>query len=141
MKRKLLAPGFGLILLLCALPTWAEIVVVVSEDNSIDTMSRVELADLYLGRRNQFPDGEPAVPLDQRESSQAYPEFYAAYVGQTPAQIRSHWSRLIFTGRGQPPRSVENGQAMADAVADNPLAIGYLDSELVDDRLRVVQIE
>lgn len=141
MKSKLLAIGLGLVLFTWTVPAWAEIVVVVSAENSTEQMSRSVLTDLFLGRRHQFPDGEPVVPIDQRQGSQAYPEFYAEYLGQTPAQIRAHWSRLIFTGRGQPPRSVPDGQAMADAVADNPRAIGYLHPDLVDDRLRVVQIE
>lgn len=122
-------------------PAWAEVVVVVAEENTTEAITQAELADIYLGRRNQFPNGEPAVPIDQREGAQAYPEFYEKYLGQSPAQIRSHWSKLIFTGRGQPPRSVENGQAMADAVAGNPRAIGYLEPDLVDSRLRVVQVE
>lgn len=120
---------------------FAEIVVVVSKDNAVETISHAELADLYLGRRSQFPDGSPAVPIDQRESAAAYPRFYADYLDQTPAQVRSHWSRLIFTGRGQPPRSVPNGQAMADAVADDPRAVGYINADRVDSRLRVVRIE
>jgi len=141
MKRSLLAIGFAVALASWFSPAWAEVVVVVSTKNTNESMFRAELADLFLGRRYQFPDGEPAIPINQRERSQAYPEFHAKYLGLTPAQVRAHWSRLIFTGRGHPPRWVSNGQAMADAVADDPRAIGYLDSDLVDDRLRVIQID
>lgn len=141
MKGKFLAMSLGLALTCGLAPAWAEIVVVVSAENANESLSRSDLADLYLGRRNRFPDGEPAVPIDQRKGSEAYPEFYARYLDRTPAQIRSHWSKLIFTGRGQPPRSVPDGPAMADAVADDPQAVGYLESEWVDDRLRVVEIE
>ncbi len=141
MKRRLPALACLLALGLCSTLAWAEIVVVVSQDSPIETISRSELADIYLGRRSQFADGSPAVPVDQGENSAAYPRFYAAYLDQTPAQIRSHWSRLIFTGRGQPPRSVPNGQAMAETIADDPRALGYMDASQVDSRLRVVQVE
>lgn len=141
MKKELLALASVLALSLCPTLAWGEIVVVVSQDNAVEAISRSDLADIYLGRRSQFPDGSPAVPIDQRESSAAYPRFYADYLDQTPTQVRSHWSRLIFTGRGQPPRSVPDGQAMADAVADDPRAVGYMDAERVDNRLRVVRIE
>jgi ABC-type phosphate transport system substrate-binding protein len=119
----------------------AEVVVVVSADSTVDSLSRAELTDIYLGRLNRFPDGSTAVPIDQSERSSAHDEFYSKYLGRTPAQIKAHWSRLIFTGRGQPPRSVRNGDAVLDAIADNPNAIGYVDSQLVDDRLRVVRVE
>lgn len=119
----------------------AEVVVVVSAQNPIRILSRAELMDIYLGRRNRFPNGDPVVPIDQREGSSVHDEFYNRFLGQSPAQIRAHWSRLIFTGRGQPPRTVSNGDAMADSVAENLHAIGYVDLDLVDDRLRVVPIE
>lgn len=137
-----------LALLACVLPmlcfahsSWAELVVVVSSDNPNSELSRTELSDIFLGRRNRFPNGDPVVPLNQRESSDAYRTFYAQYLNLTPAQVRSHWSRLIFTGRGQPPSSVASTSDLADRIADDPRGIGYLDIEQVDDRLQVVTIE
>ncbi len=119
----------------------AEVVVVVSAQQPIRTLSRTELTDIYLGRMNRLANGDPVVPIDQRESTSAHKEFYSRYLRQSPAQIKAHWSRLIFTGRGQPPQTVPNGSAMADLVAKAPHAIGYLDPSLVDERLRVVSIE
>lgn len=120
---------------------FADAVVVVSAQNPIQMLTRAELADIYLGRRNRLPNGEPVVPIDQREGSPAHGAFYSKYLRQSPAQIKAHWSKLIFTGRGQPPRAVSNGDAMAEIVAENPHAIGYIDLGLVDERLRVVPIE
>lgn len=120
---------------------WAELVVVVSSENSTTELSRAELSGIFLGRRSRFPNGDSAVPLNQRANSDAYTLFYMQYLNMTRAQVRSHWSRLIFTGRGQPPRTVPNGSTMADAIADDARGIGYLDIELVDERLRVVRIE
>lgn len=118
-----------------------DVVVVVANDSPVSSLSRHQLTDIYLGRVTQLPDGGRVTPIDQVERSPAHGAFYAEYLGQTPAQIRAHWSRLIFTGRGQPPRAVRNGQSVAEAVADNPSAIGYLDVNMVDERLRVVRIE
>lgn len=131
----------ALALNLAASAVCAQVVVVVSAENSVDSLTDSQLADIYLGRSSRFPNGGPAVPIDQSEKAANYAEFYLNYLGRTPAQIRAHWSKLIFTGRGQPPQSVKNDSEMADVVANNPDAIGYLDSELVDDRLQVVTIE
>lgn len=81
------------------------------------------------------------VPIDQRENSPAHKEFYSEYLNQSAAQIKAHWSKLIFTGRGQPPRTVAGDKAAADFVAGNPNAVGYVDADVVDDRLRVVAVE
>jgi ABC-type phosphate transport system substrate-binding protein len=124
----------------------AEVVVVVSAENPVESLSRAELADIYLGRMTRFPNGESVVPVDQRETSPTHHEFYSRYLGRTPAQIKAHWSKLIFSGRGQPPRTVAGDKAVAEFVAGNHHAIGYLavdylSAGLVDKRLRVVPIE
>lgn len=133
--------AYGVLLSLLTSTATGEVVVVVSTQNPIQTLSRSELTDIYLGRRNQFPNGTPAAPIDHREGSPIHNEFYAEYLNQTPAQIKTHWSKLIFTGRGQPPRTVSDGDAMVEIVADNPHAIGYIHPERVNDQLRVVKIE
>ncbi|MFQ3789929.1 phosphate ABC transporter substrate-binding protein [Halomonas sp. A29] len=134
---------FGCSLLLCLTTSLAlaDVVVVTSAQGPAITLTRGELADIYLGRNSRFPGGQPAMPVDQRENSPAYVAFYRDYLGQTPTQIKMHWSRLIFTGRGQPPRSLADHQAMADFVAGQATAIGYVDEAYIDERLRVVTID
>lgn len=141
LPRAIATTGFALMLNLIAVAAHAEVVVVVSSQNPVETLSRTELTDIYLGRAQRWPNGEPVVPIDQNERVPAYEEFYRQYLERSPAQVKAHWSKLIFTGRGRPPRNVENGEAMAELIADNPNAIGYIDSELVNDRLQMVRIE
>lgn len=141
MRRQLSTMACALLLGLWSALAVAEIVVVVSRESPIDTLEPGQLRDIYLGRTNSLADGTPIVPIDQAESTAAYAAFCRDYLGQSKARIKAHWSKRIFTGRGQPPRSVADGEAMARVVADNPSAIGYLDRELIDDRLRVVRVE
>ncbi len=119
----------------------AEVVVVVSSNNPIETLSRDQITDIYLGRMNRFPNGNPVKPIDLRESSPLRREFYRKYLGRSQSQIKAHWSRLIFTGRGQPPPTVSSGEAMAELVAENPDAIGYLSTDFLNKGLRVVSID
>lgn len=119
----------------------AEVVVVVSSQNPIETLSRAQITDIYLGRMNRFPNGKPVKPIDLSESSPLRSEFYSRYLGRSPSQIKAHWSRLIFTGRGQPPPTVASSAVMAELVAENPEAIGYLYLDFLNERLRVVSID
>lgn len=129
--------------LCCTLVTLAqaEVVVAVSEQSSIKTLSRLQLTDIYLGRLTQLPSGYAVTPLDQAEPSGSHHQFYQHYLGRTAAEIRAHWSRLIFTGRGQPPKAVAGDAAMADALIDNPSAVGYLNTEALREGLRVIDID
>ena len=48
-----------------------------------------------------------------------------------------YWSKLIFTGKGQPPRSAKPGRSQK-LVANNPNTIAYIDKGSVDSSVKVV---
>jgi len=133
----------GLLLSLLANAALADVVVVVSSESSVESLSRALLTDIYMGRTTTLPGGSTITPIDQSERSAAHEAFYQAYLGRSAAQVKAHWSRLIFTGRGQPPRSVSNSEAVAEIVSQNPNTVGYIDRSQVSvgDRLRIVNIE
>ncbi len=116
----------------------ADVVAVVSARSPITTLSRNQLLDIFLGRTNRYPNGTPALPIDQAEGSPLRDEFYSKLAGQTAAQIKAYWSKIIFTGRGQPPPTVANDEETKKRIRDNPAAIGYIDRAMVDDSVRIV---
>lgn len=119
----------------------ADVVPVVSARSSVDHVGKKDLADIFLGRTAQLPDGEQVVPIDQDEGSAARDEFYATFVGKTSAQLRAHWSKIIFTGRGKPPLAVANGIEARKLIAGKPHAIAYLDKSQVDSSVKVVRVD
>lgn len=118
-----------------------EIVIVVSAENPVREISRLHLADIYLGRTSRFPNDRPAVPIDQAPDSPDRERFYQTFLGRSQAEVKAHWSKIIFTGRGRPPRDVPTGADVKRAVAGDPKAIGYLERRLVDESVRVVRVE
>jgi ABC-type phosphate transport system substrate-binding protein len=133
-ERTLLA----LALLLGSTVTRADVVAVVSAKSPITALSKSQVTDIFLGRVSSFPDGVQAVPIDQAEGSITRVEFYAKVVGKTAAQIKAYWSKIIFTGRGQPPPTVSSSAEVKERLVENPAAIGYIDASMVDDSVRVV---
>lgn len=117
------------------------VVVVVSASSEVSEVSRLHLADLYLGRTARFENGDPAEPIDLAPGTATRGSFYGQYLGRTPAEIKAHWSKIIFTGRGRPPPDVPTDAAMVRLVAGNPHAIGYVEHHLVDSSVRVVRVE
>lgn len=121
-------------------PVADTVVVVVSSESPLEEISRLHLSDLYLGRTSRFPDGQPAETVDQEPGSRVRRAFYETYLGRSQSEIKAHWSKAVFTGRGRPPPDVEDGQAMKETLAGNPRAIGYIDRSLVDGSVRVVRV-
>jgi len=116
----------------------ADVVAVVSAKSPIAALDKSQVADIFLGKASRFPNGLQAVPIDQAEGSAVRDEFYGKVVGKTAAQIKAYWSKIIFTGRGQPPPSVSNSIEMKKRISENPAAIGYIDRSMVDDSVKVV---
>ncbi len=130
--------GIGFALSLCGAVVKADVVAVVSAKSLITTLSMSQVADIFSGRVIRLPNGVNAFPVDQAEGSAVRDEFYSKVVGKTPAQIKAYWSKIIFTGRGQPPPIVSNSAELKKRISENPAAIGYIDRALVDESVRVV---
>jgi len=119
----------------------ADVVPVVSVKSTIAHLSKKELTDIFLGRTAQLSGGEPVVPIDQDEGVAARDEFYTTFIGKTAAQLRAHWSKIIFTGRGKPPLAVPSGAEARKVVAANPHAIAYIDRSQLDASVKAVRVD
>lgn len=119
----------------------AEVVPVVSARSPVTALNAAQLVDIFLGKESRFPNGEPAVPIDLYEGSEARDEFYSRYTGRSHAELKSYWSKLIFTGRAQPPRQAGSVEKLRKALSENPHAIGYMQRHEVDSQLRIVEIK
>jgi ABC-type phosphate transport system substrate-binding protein len=115
-----------------------DVVVIVSSKSAVTTLTRAQAADLFLGKVSRLPGGGKAVPLDQPEGSPVRDSFYVEFAGKTAAQVKAHWSKIIFTGRGQPPAQVNDGPAALRRVAEDPNTIAYIERSLADDTVRIV---
>jgi len=116
----------------------ADVVVVVSSKCALSTLSKDQVMDIFLGKTTRFPDGAPAIPIDQTEGSRVRDEFYAIFANKSPAQVKAHWTKIIFTGRGQPPKSVLNSVEVRKLIAANPQAISYIERSAVDSTVKVL---
>ena len=117
-----------------------DVVAVVSARSPIVSLSASQVADIFLGKASRFPDGSLAVPIDLNEDSPAREKFYAQLTGKSPAQMKAHWSKIIFTGRGQPPRQVANNAEAKKTISENPNAIGYIDASQLDSSVKVLAL-
>ncbi|WVV49116.1 phosphate ABC transporter substrate-binding protein [Pseudomonas sp. NA13] len=106
-----------------------------------ETLARNQVADIFLGKTSRFPDGGQATPIDLTEDSLTRDEFYTTFTGKSASQLKAHWSKIIFTGRGQPPQAVSSSAELKKRVAGNPGTIGYIDAREVDGSVRVLPLD
>ena len=126
----------GLLVLLSARPEvrTEEFRVVVHRSNPMTSISRAELSAIYMKRRRSWRDGREIVPVDQPTASPVRERFSRAVHGKNVAYVTRYWQRLIFSGRGIPPRQLQNDVAVLEFVKNSRDAIGYTarDASFVD---------
>lgn len=115
-----------------------ELVVIVNPTNQTTELSHRQLVNLYMGRTQNYPDGTLALPVDQAPDSAARQAFYERLVGKSVAEVNAYWAKLLFTGRASPPRSLTDSETVLRVVRENRDAIGYIESEYLDDTVKVV---
>ncbi|HEU4846441.1 MAG TPA: hypothetical protein VFT05_19395 [Burkholderiaceae bacterium] len=115
-----------------ALPASAETVVIVSQKNPATRMFSEQAAQFFLGKSAMF------TPIDQAEGSPIRAEFYHKVADKDPAQVKAIWSKLVFTGKGTPPKEYNSDAEVRKAVAADPKAIGYISKAAVDDTVKVI---
>lgn len=113
----------------CA-PAWAQVAVVMGA--SAAPLTKDQVANLYLGRSFDLK------PLDLPEASPLREQFYKKATDRDLSQVKATWSRIVFSGKGQPPKELPDAAAVKKAVAADPKAVGYIDKGSVDGSVKVV---
>jgi len=115
-----------------------ELVVIVSARNPVSALGKDQVADIFLGQIAHFPGGTEAIALDQNIGSPERDEFYSKVASKTRPLLKAYWTKMIFTGRGQPPKEVANSATIRKMVAENPALIGYIDKSALDSSVKAV---
>jgi ABC-type phosphate transport system substrate-binding protein len=130
--------SFVLLLLLTACAEAAELVVIVNPGSGVDRLTKAEVVNIFMGRYKKFASGVSALPVDLAGEQNEKERFYSSLVGMQLAEINSYWARVMFSGRGTPPRQMDTAAEVIEVVSNNKGAIGYIDRTRLDARVRVV---
>jgi len=107
-------------------------VVVVGAKSPAGTLSKEQVADAFMGKMSGME------PIDQAEGNPIREEFYPKAVGKTASQVKSYWSKLFFSGKGNIPKEYPSSAEVKKALAVDPKAIGYIEKSAVDAGIKVV---
>ena len=137
--KKYIATTFSLILALGlpGLVKGSDLVIITATDN-VEELQLEDIARIYLGKVNRYPSGAEVVPLDLDPSDPSYARFARLVLKKTPAQLKAYWAKRIFTGKGKPPRSLQNREELRALVASHKRYLSYIDSGQADNSVRWV---
>ncbi len=134
MKRPLLCIAVAFF----SVNAYAGVDVVIHPSNTNDINANV-IKKLFIGKSKSFADGTKAIPLTQTANAPITGEFNERVLNKSATQLRAHWSKLVFTGKGTPPKEAANDAEVLALVASNPNIIGFVTSGSADGSVKVVQ--
>jgi len=65
-------------------------------------------------------------------------KFYKQISGKSKSQLRSYWTRLIFTGKARPPKQVNNMQELLKEMKKSEVIVTYLPKNKVTKQMKIV---
>lgn len=133
MKKFLAIAG----LLTTSINLHAEVAVIVHPSNS-STLDQNQIKRIFVGKMKSFPVGGEIIPIKQKSNVTPSDEFNTKVLKKSASQLKAYWSKLIFTGKGVPPREVSNDEEVIKLISANPNTIGYIDAAKVDSTVKVI---
>jgi ABC-type phosphate transport system substrate-binding protein len=131
--RKILKTTAVISALMMSTIAQANVAVIVHLDNNAN-ITQKDAQRIYLGKSKKFPDGLEALPVNLPKGSQTVDSFNGDFLGRNTSQVTAYWSKLVFTGKGTPPRELDSVADMIQLVSTNRNAIGYVnEKDLVGD--------
>lgn len=115
---------------------WADPAVIVNPKMTA-RITTSDVRNIFLGNTQSFPDGSIAIPVALK-NGKVRADFFAQTLGKTETQYKAIWSRLMFTGTGQPPRELDTEDEIKKLISLNPNIIGFIDTTKLDQSVREV---
>ena len=124
--------------LLFSTTSLADVAVIVNSANSA-AIAEDDVSRIFLGKIKTFSSGETITIVNLQFDDATRNEFEEKVLNKNPSQVKAYWSKLMFSGKGKPPKELENDKATLAFVAANPGAIGYVSAGSVDGSVKVVK--
>lgn len=111
-------------------PANEELVFIVHADNPTKQISADELADYFLKKRGQWPNGTPVRFIDRKAGTAERKQFLDSFVGKSPRDIELYWiGQKLYSGDSAPIQVGSDAMTIS-VVSSFKGAIGYVRGDL-----------
>lgn len=115
----------------------AEVEVIVHPSNGA-ALDQDSIQRIFLGKTRAFPGGGEAVAISAKEGSPEEAEFTEKVLSKSPKQLKAYWAKMVFTGKGTPPRQIDSAAEMVKLISANPNLIGFIPAGTGGSGVKVV---
>ncbi|WP_326498681.1 substrate-binding domain-containing protein [Methylomicrobium sp. Wu6] len=114
---------------------------VVNSANPQRNISQPGLNAIFNMRLRHWSDDSPITVYVLQDEDPLHKKFCKQKLHVFPHQLRKGWNRLVFSGTGQAPVSIETEEDMVKRISETPGAIGYLNGKDLTADVKILDIE
>ena len=126
--------GFGSI-------AFGQTVMIVNTDNSVSSITKSQVTNIFLGSSSKWNNGLKAMPVDQAKTTKAGQDFLAKIVGMSESEYKNLWVEKMLSGEAEPPPVKNSDAEVISFVKENVGAVGFIDASSSDSGVKVLKID
>ena len=122
----------------CVITASAQVAVVAHKDVPVESISKDQLLDFYIGDIQAWPSSElEIVVCDLREKGDVKDGFYD-FLGKSSSRMRSIWLKRKLAGEGNPPLFFQSEEDLLEHITNTPGAIGFVHLSKVTSNVKIL---
>ena len=116
------------------------VIIITNKDVPASSLSLDELARIFLGKKTTWQNGKKIAPICLK-SGKAHESFLRSYLDMNPSQFDIFWKQAVFTGTGNPPKSLVDEADVVQLVKSTAGGIGYIDSRTLHKKVKILKVK
>jgi ABC-type phosphate transport system substrate-binding protein len=117
-----------------------DILIITNKNVAVDTLSKSELKEIFLGSRIKWKDNK-SVHFAISGDESMHSEFLKTYINRSESQFKRHWKKMVFTGKGEKPKTFKTKEELLEYVSKTDGAIGYIDDNTVAVNVKTIKLQ
>lgn len=114
--------------------------IVVNRDNLMETITIHELQDIYFGKKNFWTSEGSLIKISPVYNHGNIKKDFLKMLSISETDFQRHWYKLIYSGKADPPKGVQEDTDVIKYVLGNKGAIGFVTPGNVSERVKVIRV-
>lgn len=131
---------FIVVMALFAGSACAETIIICNPGVQETEIPQKALQKIFLGKTTKWSDNSRINIVVLKDPDQ-HKLFLKHYIHRTYSQWKSHWKKMVFTGKGVSPRQFDDTGAYLEYIASTPGALGYIDAGLANETVKSLNVK
>lgn len=123
-----------------AISSGPNIAVIAHQQVNATSLTPPRLKSIFGMRTTTWRNGQPIRVFVLKDSNPLHVQFTKNVLQTYPYSLRRIWERRVYSGTGLAPTVVQSEGEMLRLIAETKNAIGYIQHQNIDDKVKVLEI-